>query len=89
MGYEITQTIENGIERITYQPHKQRHQTPIVMQHGMWHGAWWWATWQAYLAEQGWVSHSHSLPGHGQSPMQRNIRLCTLGYYLKFLEAEV
>lgn len=89
MSFDISQTVEDGIERIAYIPHERKFKTPIVMQHGMWHGAWCWETWQSTLAELGWESHSHSLPGHGQSPTQRSLRWCTLGYYLEFLEAEV
>lgn len=59
------------------------------MQHGMWHGAWCWQPWQALLAGWGWESHAFSLPGHAGSPVQRPIRFCTLGYYLRFLTAEV
>ncbi len=59
------------------------------MQHGMWHGAWCWQLWQELLAEWGWESHAFSLPDHAGSPHRRPIALCTLGYYLKFLEAEV
>ncbi|MEM7098408.1 MAG: alpha/beta fold hydrolase [Pseudomonadota bacterium] len=77
--------VENGIERISYLPARQRFSTPIVMQHGMWHGAWCWDSWQGALAEFGWESHSLSLPGHGRSPEQRPIRWCTLDYYLGFL----
>ncbi len=87
--YEIIRRVEQGIERVTYLPHQRRFETPIVMQHGMWHGAWCWQDWQALLAEWGWESHAHSLPGHAGSPAQRPIRWCTLGYYLKFLKAEV
>lgn len=82
-------TIDDGIERIVYIPKNRRFQTPIVMQHGMWHGAWCWQTWQEALAEWGWESHAHSLPGHGASPVQRPIALCTLDYYLAFLKAEI
>ena len=85
----ISQTIEGGIERIVYTPDEKRFETPIVMQHGMWHGAWCWQPWQAVLAEWGWESHAHSLPGHGRSPAQRPVRWCTLGYYLEFLAAEI
>jgi len=87
--YDISHTITGGIERIVYTPHTRRFETPIVMQHGMWHGAWCWQGWQALLAEWGWESHAHSLPGHAGSPPQRPIRWCTLGYYAKFLKAEV
>lgn len=87
--YEITHTITDGIERIVYTPHEKRFATPIIMQHGMWHGAWCWQGWQALLAEWGWESYAHSLPGHAGSPTQRSIRWCTLGYYLDFLKAEI
>jgi pimeloyl-ACP methyl ester carboxylesterase len=89
MSYEVEHTVEDGIERIVYRPHNPVSDVPIVMQHGMWHGAWCWEPWQIQLAELGWESHAHSLPGHGQSPEQRPIRWCTLGYYLKFVAAEV
>ena len=86
---QITHTVIDGIERITYTPAEKKHDTPIVMQHGMWHGAWCWAAWQELLAEWGWESHAHSLPGHANSPTQRPIRWCTLGYYLEFLAVEI
>jgi pimeloyl-ACP methyl ester carboxylesterase len=81
--------IEDGIERIAYIPHNKRSQTPILMQHGMWHGAWCWRPWQELLAGWGWESVAVSLPGHGRSPEQKPIRLCTLDYYLGFLKAEI
>ena len=37
----------------------------------------------------GWETRAHSLPGHGRSPLQRPIALCTLDYYLGFLAAEI
>ena len=82
-------TVEDGIERITYTPKVRQHTTPILMQHGMWHGAWTWQWWQPLFAEWGWESVAVSLPGHGASPTQRQIELCTLDYYLGFLRAEV
>jgi pimeloyl-ACP methyl ester carboxylesterase len=87
--YDVIRTIDDGIERIVYKPHEPKFQTPVVMQHGMWHGAWCWETWQRTLAELGWETHAHSLPGHGESPVQRPIRWCTLPYYLRFFAAEV
>ncbi len=89
MSYEISHTVQDGIERIVYTPQVKRSATPILMQHGMWHGAWCWEPWQELFAEWGWESVAFSLPGHGKSPTQRPIRWCTLGYYLKFLSAEV
>jgi pimeloyl-ACP methyl ester carboxylesterase len=89
MTYTLTHTVQDGIERIVYRPEVKRFETPILMQHGMWHGAWCWRFWQELFAEWGWESIAISLPGHGQSPVQRPIRWCTLGYYLKFLAAEI
>lgn len=40
-SYTISETVEDGIERIVYTPDARRFQTPIVFQHGMWHGTWW------------------------------------------------
>jgi pimeloyl-ACP methyl ester carboxylesterase len=89
MTYSISHTVQGGIERIVYSPEVRHFETPVLMQHGMWHGAWCWQYWQELFAEWGWESIAVSLPGHGQSPVQRPIRWCTLGYYLKFLAAEV
>ncbi len=87
--YTIRHAIEDGIERVSYLPETPRHATPLLLLHGMWHGAWCWERWQARLAELGWESHAFSLPGHGASPVQRPIHLCTLDYYLNFLRDEV
>lgn len=87
--YTITTTMNDGIERVTYTPKVKHHETPVLMQHGMWHGAWCWAEWQAILAEQGWESHAISLPGHGASPAQKSVRFCTMGDYLKILKQEI
>jgi len=87
--FTVTRTVEDGIERVAVVPRQPRHQTPLLLQHGMWHGAWCWRWWQELLATWGWESHAFSLPGHGDSPAQRPIADCTLDYYLGFLAAEV
>jgi pimeloyl-ACP methyl ester carboxylesterase len=88
MHYSVSTSVEGGIERIVYTPRERRFATPIVFQHGMWHGAWCWRPWQERLAELGWESHAHSLPGHGRSPVQHPVRWCTLQYY-EFLNDEI
>ena len=88
-AYSLQHVIENGIERISYLPAERKHETPLLFQHGMFHDAWCWHLWQERLAELGWENHAISLPGHGNSPTQRSIQLCTLDYYLNFLRDEV
>lgn len=88
-NYTVAHTIEAGIERIVYTPKARKHETPILMAHGMWHGAWCWQPWQEFLAERGWESIAYSLPGHGKSPLQRSLTSCTLGYYLSFVRDEI
>lgn len=88
-AYTVTHSLEDGIERITYTPKERQHEAPLLMAHGMWHGAWCWQPWQETLAEKGWESVAYSLPGHGQSPTQRSLTNCTLGYYLAFLRDEI
>lgn len=87
--FTVRHSIIDGIERIVYSPKVRRFETPIVMQHGMWHGAWCWEPWQRLLAEWGWESHAHSLPGHAKSDRQRPVWLCTLDYYLAFFKREI
>jgi pimeloyl-ACP methyl ester carboxylesterase len=82
-------SVAGGIERCVVRPREKRHATPILFAHGMWHGAWCWRPWQELFAMWGWESVAFSLPGHGESAMQRPIRWCTLGYYTSFLKAEI
>lgn len=88
-SYSISHTVIDGIERIVYIPRHRRHETPILMAHGMWHGAWCWEPWQKLFAEWGWESVAYSLPGHARSPVQRPVWLCTYDYYLAFVRDEV
>lgn len=88
-SYYISHTVTDGIERVAYTPKKRRHETPILMAHGMWHGAWCWEAWQKLFAEWGWESIAYSLPGHSKSPVQRPVWLCTYDYYLAFVRDEV
>jgi pimeloyl-ACP methyl ester carboxylesterase len=88
-SYSISHTVIEGIERIVYTPKGRRHETPILMAHGMWHGAWCWEAWQKLFAEWGWESIAYSLPGHARSAVQRPVWLCTYDYYLAFVRDEV
>lgn len=88
-GYTVRHTIEDGIERVEFQPDAPRFNTPLFFHHGMWHGAWVWDSWQALFAQWGWQSVASSLPGHGGSLVQRPVDECTLDYYLGFVRDEV
>jgi pimeloyl-ACP methyl ester carboxylesterase len=88
-NYTIQHSIEDDIERISYYPKDRKFETPLLFQHGMFHGAFCWEYWQKRFAEWGWESHAFSLPGHGNSPLQRPIHKCTLDYYVGFLRDEV
>ncbi|HZU86745.1 MAG TPA: alpha/beta fold hydrolase [Anaerolineaceae bacterium] len=88
-AFSIEYSNNHGIEHVAYIPKQRRFDTPILMQHGMWHGAWCWRHWQELFAQWGWESHAISLPGHAGSAVQRRIYFCTMGYYLRFLTAEV
>jgi pimeloyl-ACP methyl ester carboxylesterase len=88
-NYTLKHSVEDGIERIIYQPSQARFRTPLLLLHGMWHGAWCWRLWQELFAEWGWESIAFSLPGHAGSPTQRPIGACSLDYYLGFLKEEI
>lgn len=88
-AYTVRRMVQDGIERVVYSPKQRRFETPLLFVHGMWHGAWCWQEWQELFAAWGWESVSFSQPGHAGSPEQRPIRLCTLDYYLSFVQAEV
>ncbi|MGB1287652.1 MAG: alpha/beta hydrolase [Aggregatilineales bacterium] len=89
MSYRIEHDLNDGIERISYYPDNPRFETPIVFQHGAWHGAWCWRWWQELFAEWGWISHAHSLSGHGNSRRKRPMRLNTFQSYRETLRQEV
>lgn len=88
-SYIVGESLEDGIERISYRPTQARFRTPLLFVHGMWHGAWMWQPWQELFAVWGWENISFSLPGHAGSPAQKPLAECTLDYYLSFLRDEV
>lgn len=87
--FRILHTVEGGIERVHFLPHKPNGMPPLLMMHGMWHSAFCWRGWQEAMASEGWESIAFSLPGHGRSPVQRPVAECSLPYYLRFLVDEV
>lgn len=61
------------IEHIVRKPAegKRTHEIPLFFMHGAWHGAWCWNLFMDYFVEQGYEVHAISLPGHGNSSMNR------------------
>ena len=49
-GFAVTETVTDGIERVSCLPDNRNDQPPILFVHGMWHAAWCWRDWQAQLA---------------------------------------
>lgn len=86
---QLERSLEDGIERVRCRPAKDTGRPPLLLLHGMWHGAWCWREWQIQLAERGWDSHAFSLPGHGGSAPGRHPRYVGLGYYQRFVQAEI
>lgn len=78
------------IEHIVVSPNKKRHETPIFLQHGSWHGASCWKHVQPCLADLGYEVHAISLPGHGNSSLQKaSINDYGFEDYLDCLAAEI
>ena len=79
-----------NIEHIVQQPAQRKYAAPILFLHGAWHGAWCWSNWMGYFAEQGFETHAISLPGHGNSSMNKRwMNLYTPRDYLAVLTREI
>ena len=59
------------LEHIIRYPENRRYDTPLFLQHGSWHGAWCWHNFLDYFPTLGYEVHAISLPGHGNSPLDR------------------
>lgn len=78
------------IEHIVKQPKERKYVTPLLFQHGAWHGAWCWDLWMDYFASLGYEVHALSLPGHGNSSMNKaHINFYTLKDYVDVLAGEI
>jgi pimeloyl-ACP methyl ester carboxylesterase len=78
------------IEHIIKQPKERKYKTPLLFQHGAWHGAWCWDLWMNYFASLGYEAHAISLPGHGNSSLNKgHINFYTLKDYVDILAGEI
>lgn len=78
------------IEHIVQTPEKRTRETPLIFQHGAWHGAWCWQQFADYFNTLGYETHAISLPGHGNSSMNKgHINRYTLKDYVDTLAGEI
>ncbi len=80
---------QQGLEQRRYEPQVRRYATPLLLLHGAWHGAWCWESAVTELLERGFVVHSFSLRGHGQSHSPRALNLCGADDYVHDLHAVI
>lgn len=68
----------------------RRHDTPILLVHGMWQGAWAWDHgFMDRLADAGFDVHAMSLRGHGESPRREELRWYSTTDFVADVEAVV
>ena len=78
------------IEHVVRQPIARKHETPLLLLHGAWHGAWCWQNWLDHFTSLGYEVHAISLPGHGQSSLNKgHINLYSFRDYVETLARQV
>ncbi|WP_172826700.1 alpha/beta hydrolase [Mycobacterium sp. 1423905.2] len=61
----------------------EMHPTPLLFVHGAWHGAWCWDEYFLdYFAGRGFRVLAPSLRGHGGSPVEKSLRLCSISEFV-------
>ena len=67
---------------------QRRHETPILLIHGMWQGAWAWDHgFMDRLTAAGFDVHALSLRGHGESPSREDLRWYSTADFVADVEA--
>jgi pimeloyl-ACP methyl ester carboxylesterase len=78
------------VEHIIQRPETQSHEIPLFLQHGAWHGAWCWNQFLDYFTSLGYKVHTISLPGHGNSSMNKgHIDKYSFQDYVDCMAAEI
>jgi pimeloyl-ACP methyl ester carboxylesterase len=71
------------LEVITRRPTSEPRNRPLLFVHGAWHGAWCWDEhFLPYFAERGYEAHAVSLRGHGESEIDKSLRLVRIRDYV-------
>lgn len=76
------------LEVITHEPVGAPKTVPLLFVHGAWHGAWCWNEhFLPYFAERGFLAHAVSLRGHGESEIDKRLRLARISDYVEDVAA--
>jgi pimeloyl-ACP methyl ester carboxylesterase len=61
----------------------EAHPVPLLFVHGAWHAAWCWDEYfLSYFADKGYRALAVSFRGHGNSPISKPLRSCTVNDYV-------
>jgi pimeloyl-ACP methyl ester carboxylesterase len=75
------------LEVITHEPVGEQKPVPLLFVHGAWHGAWCWNEhFLPYFAEHGYESHALSFRGHGESDIDKSLRITRIRDYVADVE---
>jgi pimeloyl-ACP methyl ester carboxylesterase len=62
----------------------EAHSVPLLFVHGAWHAAWCWdENFLGFFAEKGYRALAVSFRGHGNSPSDKPLRLCSVADYVE------
>jgi pimeloyl-ACP methyl ester carboxylesterase len=60
------------------------HSVPLLFVHGAWHAAWCWdENFLSYFADKGYRAVALSFRGHGESPTDKPLRVCSVADYVE------
>lgn len=76
------------IELIDKGQTSEKHPHPLLFVHGAWHAAWCWDEhFLDFFAVRGFRVLAPSLRGHGGSPLDKSLRMCSISEFLSDIEA--
>ncbi|WP_253867069.1 alpha/beta hydrolase [Mycobacterium asiaticum] len=62
----------------------EMHPYPLLFVHGAWHGAWCWDEYFLdFFAGRGFRVLAPSLRGHGASPVEKSVRMCSISEFVR------
>jgi pimeloyl-ACP methyl ester carboxylesterase len=62
----------------------EAHPVPLLFVHGAWHAAWCWdENFLSFFADQGYRAVAVSFRGHGESPVDKPLRACSVADYVQ------